>query len=37
MLAGIDLNSRFETEPGMKDVIALRKFIDKIRTGNNIK
>lgn len=37
MLAGIDLNSRFETEPGMKDVIALHKFIDKIRTGNNIK
>ena len=26
-LAGFDLNSRFETEPGMKDVGALRKFI----------
>ena len=31
MLAGIDLNSRFETEPGMKDVEKLRDFIGKIR------
>lgn len=31
MFAGIDLNSRFETEPGMKDVEALRGFISKIR------
>ena len=28
--AGIDLNSRFETEPGVKDVEALRRFIDAI-------
>lgn len=27
LFAGIDLNSRFETEPGMKDVEMLRKFI----------
>ena len=27
---GIDLNSRFETEPGIKDVDALRKFIDQL-------
>ena len=31
MLAGIDLNSRFETEPGIKDVEKLRDFIEKIR------
>lgn len=31
MFAGIDLNSRFETEPGMKDVEALREFIGEIR------
>lgn len=30
-LAGIDLNSRFETSPGMKDAELLRKFIQKIR------
>ena len=29
--AGIDLNSRFETEPGLKDVEALRQFINAIR------
>ena len=29
--AGIDLNSRFETEPGVKDVEALRRFIEAIR------
>lgn len=28
---GIDLNSRFETAPGMKDAEALKTFIDKIR------
>lgn len=31
MFAGIDLNSRFETEPGMKDVEALREFIGEVR------
>ena len=29
---GIDLNSRFETEPGMKDVNKLRAFIKQIRS-----
>lgn len=29
--AGIDLNSRFEIQPGVKDVEALRGFINKIR------
>lgn len=28
---GIDLNSRFETAPGQKDVEALRTFIDTVR------
>ena len=27
---GIDLNSRFETEPGMKDVAALRRFLSQL-------
>ena len=27
---GIDLNSRFETEPGMKDVAALRSFLSRL-------
>lgn len=31
-LWGIDLNSKFESEPGMKDTARLRKFIEKIRT-----
>lgn len=31
MLAGIDLNSRFETEPGRKDVDRLRTFISQVR------
>ncbi len=31
MLAGIDLNSRFETEPGRKDVEALQTFIAEVR------
>lgn len=28
---GIDLNSRFETEPGVKDVELLRRFINEVR------
>ena len=28
---GIDLNSRFETAPGLKDVAALETFIEKLR------
>ncbi len=31
-LAGIDLNSRFETEPGVKDVDRLARFVDAIRS-----
>lgn len=31
-LLGVDLNSRFETAPGTKDPIALRTFINKIKT-----
>ncbi len=30
-LAGIDLNSRFETSPGVKDVERLRRFLDELR------
>jgi phosphoribosylanthranilate isomerase len=30
---GIDLNSRFETAPGMKDVQSLRNFLIKIRNN----
>ncbi|MDO4930139.1 MAG: phosphoribosylanthranilate isomerase [Bacteroidales bacterium] len=30
---GIDLNSRFETAPGVKDVAALQSFIEKIRNN----
>ena len=31
---GIDLNSRFEVKPGLKDVKILKKFISDIRTKN---
>jgi phosphoribosylanthranilate isomerase len=30
-LIGIDLNSRFEVEPGIKDIKLLKSFIEKIR------
>ena len=30
-LAGIDLNSRFETSPGVKDVERLQRFLDELR------
>lgn len=29
--AGIDLNSKFETEPGVKDVAQLRQFVEAVR------
>lgn len=32
-LAGIDINSRFETEPGLKDIHLLKGFIKKIRSN----
>ncbi|MDE6317314.1 MAG: phosphoribosylanthranilate isomerase [Muribaculaceae bacterium] len=34
LMAGVDLNSRFETEPGIKSPEILREFIDKIRAVN---
>ncbi len=34
---GIDLNSRFETAPALKDVDKLRKFINTIRCNENDK
>lgn len=37
MCIGIDLNSRFETAPGVKNADSLRTFIDKIRNNENIK
>lgn len=30
-MIGVDINSRFETQPGMKDVEKVREFIDKIK------
>lgn len=33
MCVGIDLNSRFETEPGLKDVSALKTFIEALRSA----
>lgn len=32
MLAGIDLNSRFETAPAVKDAALLRKFINEVKS-----
>ena len=32
-LCGIDLNSRFETAPGLKDVSLLRPFIGRLRSA----
>lgn len=31
MLAGVDLNSGFEDEPGLKNIEKLKKFIEEIR------
>ncbi|MGB3588000.1 MAG: phosphoribosylanthranilate isomerase [Tunicatimonas sp.] len=31
-LAGLDVNSRFETEPGRKDIAQLQKLVSKIRS-----
>ena len=30
-LAGVDLNSRFETEPGLKDIARLQQFINELK------
>jgi len=32
MLHAIDINSRFETEPGIKDVNMLRRFFEKLNS-----
>lgn len=32
-LAGLDLNSRFETQPGIKDINILNTFIDAVRNN----
>lgn len=34
LMAGVDLNSQFETEPGIKSPEILREFIDRIRAVN---
>jgi len=31
MLAGVDLNSKFELEPGLKDAEALKSFIERLK------
>ena len=31
LFAGIDINSKFETEPGVKDVEAIRRFLEKLK------
>jgi len=33
-LAGVDINSRFETEPGKKDISLVKNFINAIRNKN---
>lgn len=33
-MAGVDLNSRFEVEPGLKDVEKLKEFISKIKAND---
>jgi phosphoribosylanthranilate isomerase len=33
-MVGVDLNSRFETEPGIKDMNLLKQFIGKIRDND---
>jgi len=34
MFYGIDLNSRFEIKPGLKDIVILKKFISEIRQND---
>lgn len=34
MLAGVDLNSRFELEPGLKNVEKVNRFLDRMRSIN---
>jgi phosphoribosylanthranilate isomerase len=35
-LAGVDINSKFETEPGVKDVEMVKRFIQKLRSEKSI-
>jgi phosphoribosylanthranilate isomerase len=35
-MAGVDLNSRFEIKPGIKDLKLLKNFIENIRTHDDI-
>ena len=35
-LAGIDLNSKFESSPGVKDINKLKKFISKFRSKTSL-
>ena len=37
LFAGVDVNSRFETEPAMKDVEKLRGFVERIRHHNTME
>jgi phosphoribosylanthranilate isomerase len=34
-IAGVDLNSRFEVSPGIKNIGLLKKFIEKLRTDDD--
>lgn len=36
-LTGVDLNSRFESKPGVKDAVRLSRFVDAIRNNNEPK
>jgi phosphoribosylanthranilate isomerase len=36
-LYGVDVNSRFETAPGMKDTLLLKRFMDEVRGLSDIK
>jgi phosphoribosylanthranilate isomerase len=31
MFLGVDLNSKFESEPGLKNITELKTFIEKLR------
>ena len=35
VMTGVDLNSRFEVRPGIKDTELLKKFIDNLRTDDD--
>ena len=33
-MSGVDINSKFETEPGVKDVQKVKAFIDILRSSH---